>query len=68
MQVELVEDVEASLNLEAAFSVADVSHLTDFTVALLNDASFTWTITGANLAVEALGITVQGIVISKEVS
>ncbi|KEI38050.1 uncharacterized protein L969DRAFT_18838 [Mixia osmundae IAM 14324] len=65
--VSLVGDVGATLNLQAAFSVADVGHLTDFTSYLLTEKSFTWEIYGQDLAVAALGITVPGISISKTV-
>jgi hypothetical protein len=40
--VSLVGDVGATLNLQAAFSVANVGTLTDFTGYLLNTPSFTW--------------------------
>lgn len=40
--VSLVGDVGAALNLQAAFSVADVGLLTSFTGYLLNTDSFTW--------------------------
>ncbi|BGP22157.1 pre-rRNA processing protein [Rhodotorula toruloides] len=65
--VSLVADVGADLNLEAAFNVADVGHLTDFTGYLLTEPSFTWQIYGQNLEVSALGITVSGISIMKDV-
>lgn len=65
--IALVGDVGASLNLDAAFAVADVGHLTDFTRYLLTEPNFTWTIEGSQLAVSALGITVPGISISKTV-
>ncbi|BGP00846.1 hypothetical protein RTBOTA2_002159 [Rhodotorula toruloides] len=65
--VSLVADVGADLNLEAAFNVADVGHLTDFTGYLLTEPSFTWQIYGQNLEVSALGITVGGISIMKDV-
>jgi len=65
--VSLVGDVGADLNIDAAFAVADVGHLTDFTTYLLTQPSFTWQIYGQNLAVSALGITVPGISILKNV-
>ena len=65
--VSLVGDVGADLNIDAAFAVADVGHLTDFTTYLLTQPSFTWQIYGQNLAVSALGIAVPGISILKNV-
>ncbi|GAA95808.1 hypothetical protein E5Q_02465, partial [Mixia osmundae IAM 14324] len=65
--ISLVGDVGATLNLEAAFAVADVGHLTDFTSYLLTEESFTWEIYGQNLDVTALGISVSGVSISKSV-
>lgn len=65
--VSLTGDVGADLNIAAAFAVADVGHLTEFTTYLLTQPSFTWQIYGQNLAVSALGITVPGISILKNV-
>ncbi|GAA5951249.1 hypothetical protein JCM3765_002422 [Sporobolomyces pararoseus] len=65
--ISIAGDVGAQLNIAAAFSVADVGHLTDFTGYLLTEESFTWQIYGENLAVTALGITVDGISIMKDV-
>ncbi|BGP44010.1 hypothetical protein JCM10449v2_008067 [Rhodotorula kratochvilovae] len=65
--VSLAGDVGAELNIAAAFNVADVGHLTEFTTYLLTQPSFTWQIYGENLAVSALGITVPGISIMKNV-
>lgn len=61
-------DVGAQLDISAAFNVLDLAHLTDFTAYLLTEPSFTWQIYGQNLSVTALGITVDGIGISKNVS
>ncbi|KAL8287086.1 hypothetical protein RQP46_004092 [Phenoliferia psychrophenolica] len=65
--VTLVGDLGAQLNIAAAFAVADVPHLTDFTGYLLTEPSFVWQIYGEELEVTALGITVGGISISKDV-
>ena len=65
--VALEAEVGATLNLNAAFSVASVSHLTDFTVYLLTEESFNWQIYGQNLEIAALGIDVTGISIQKDV-
>ncbi|KAM0789126.1 hypothetical protein ACM66B_003180 [Microbotryomycetes sp. NB124-2] len=65
--ISLVGDVGAELNLDADFAVANLDHLTEFTGYLLTEPSFTWQIYGQNLSVSALGITVDGISISKEV-
>ncbi|KAH8119480.1 hypothetical protein DFH11DRAFT_1722990 [Phellopilus nigrolimitatus] len=60
-EVNLAGDVGAQLDVTADFSVADVSHLTDFTKVLLTEESFDWDITGENLTVSALGVDVPGI-------
>ncbi|GAA5914535.1 uncharacterized protein JCM6883_003197 [Sporobolomyces salmoneus] len=65
--ISITGDVGADLNIAAAFAVADVGHLTEFTGYLLTEESFTWQIYGENLAVTALGITVDGISIMKNV-
>ncbi|KAH8925300.1 hypothetical protein BT69DRAFT_1216651 [Atractiella rhizophila] len=65
--VALTGDVGASLNLQSAFTVADVGRLTDFTRYLLTEPEFTWQIQGTELEVSALGIVVPGISISKTV-
>lgn len=66
-QVALEAEVGATLNLNAAFNVASVSHLTDFTSYLLTEDSFNWQIYGQNLEIAALGITVDSVSIQKEV-
>ncbi|GAA6063179.1 hypothetical protein JCM10212_003114 [Sporobolomyces blumeae] len=65
--ISITGDVGAQINLEAAFAVADVGHLTDFTGYLLTEESFTWQIYSSNISVSALGITVDGISILKDV-
>ncbi|KII92866.1 hypothetical protein PLICRDRAFT_102438 [Plicaturopsis crispa FD-325 SS-3] len=50
--VKLSADVGATLDLESAFEVADVDHLTDFTKTLLTAESFDWDISGENLTSE----------------
>lgn len=67
MQTTLVADVGASLDVVAPFTITDLAHLTDFTSYLLTEPSFVWQIYGTNLSVTALGITVDGISISKNV-
>ncbi|KAI0268735.1 hypothetical protein BC834DRAFT_651204 [Gloeopeniophorella convolvens] len=59
--VNITGDVGGQFEVEASFEVADVGHLTDFTKALLTQESFDWVISGENLSVSALGITVPGI-------
>ncbi|PWN53595.1 hypothetical protein IE53DRAFT_140447 [Violaceomyces palustris] len=65
--VSLAGDVGAQLNLQAQFAVADVGYLTEFTKFLLTQPSFVWNIAGKGLSVNALGIQVNGITISKDV-
>lgn len=63
----LVADVGVNLNLDATFAVSDTTHLGDFTGYLLTEPSFTWQIYGEDLSVNALGIDIDGISISKNV-
>ncbi|KAL8279026.1 hypothetical protein RQP46_008484 [Phenoliferia psychrophenolica] len=65
--VALVGDVGAQLDIEASFAVANLDQLTEFTGYLLTEPSFVWQIYGIELSVAALGITVTGISISKNV-
>ncbi|KAJ3838704.1 hypothetical protein F5878DRAFT_725102 [Lentinula raphanica] len=59
--VSVIGDQGAQINVNSAFSVADVDSLTDFTKTLLTEESFEWVISGENLTVSALGIEVSGI-------
>ncbi|TFY72142.1 hypothetical protein EVG20_g865 [Dentipellis fragilis] len=59
--INIMGDVGAQFEIEATFDVADVGHLTDFTKVLLTEESFDWMISGDNLSVSALGISVFGI-------
>ncbi|KAF9047294.1 hypothetical protein BJ165DRAFT_1464966 [Panaeolus papilionaceus] len=59
--LQVVGDVGGAIDAESTFEVVDVGHLTDFTKALLTDESFDWEISGDNLTVNALGISVPGI-------
>ncbi|KAH9485291.1 hypothetical protein JR316_0002199 [Psilocybe cubensis] len=54
-------DVGGIIDTETTFTVVDVDHLTDFTKALLTTESFDWEISGDNLTVRALGISVPDI-------
>ncbi|KAM0750211.1 hypothetical protein T439DRAFT_247618 [Meredithblackwellia eburnea MCA 4105] len=65
--ISLTGDVGATINVAATFAVADLNHLTDFTGYLLTEPSFTWQIYSQNISISALGITVDGISISKNV-
>ena len=60
-EVDVVGDVGAQISATSTFMVADVGHLTDFTKVLLTQESFEWDISGENLTVNALGISVTGI-------
>ncbi|CAD6924941.1 unnamed protein product [Tilletia controversa] len=62
-----VGDVGAQFNLTAQFQVADVGRLTDFTKVLLTEPSFVWTISGEGLTVDAIGISVSNITLTKQV-
>ncbi|KAF9562634.1 hypothetical protein CPC08DRAFT_706528 [Agrocybe pediades] len=59
--ISVTGDVGGDIDAESTFTVADVDHLTDFTKALLTTESFDWEISGDNLTVNALGISVPGI-------
>ncbi|KAJ3518119.1 hypothetical protein NLJ89_g70 [Agrocybe chaxingu] len=63
-EVTIVGDVGGTIDAESRFEVLDASHLTEFTKTLLTAESFTWDISGENLTVNALGISVPGIVFS----
>ncbi|KAI0370690.1 hypothetical protein BV20DRAFT_966193 [Pilatotrama ljubarskyi] len=64
--IDIVADVGASFEIDATFEVADVDHLTNFTKVMLTEESFDWVISGSNLSVAALGITVPGIELSNK--
>ncbi|PPQ99716.1 hypothetical protein CVT24_009699 [Panaeolus cyanescens] len=59
--LQVVGDVGGTIDAESTFEVVDVEHLTAFTKALLTEESFDWEISGENLTVNALGISVPGI-------
>lgn len=65
--ISLVAEEGAQLDIQAEFAVADVDALTEFTKFLMLEPSFIWNIQGKNLAVSALGITVDGLDIAKTV-
>ncbi|KAI8977823.1 hypothetical protein BD414DRAFT_466746 [Trametes punicea] len=64
--VNIAADVGASFEVDATFEVADVDHLTNFTKVMLTQESFDWMISGSNLSVAAIGITVPGIELSNK--
>ncbi|KIL68938.1 hypothetical protein M378DRAFT_21838 [Amanita muscaria Koide BX008] len=59
--IRVVGDIGAAFSLNALFTVANVTHLTDFTKTLLTQQTFEWSINGENLTVTALGIDVPQI-------
>ncbi|CAA7259257.1 unnamed protein product [Cyclocybe aegerita] len=63
-EVTIVGDIGGTIDAESRFEVLDASHLTEFTKTLLTAESFTWDISGENLTVNALGISVAGIAFS----
>ncbi|KIJ38952.1 hypothetical protein M422DRAFT_258368 [Sphaerobolus stellatus SS14] len=63
-KVQLKGDVGAPLDVTATFNVADVDRLTAFTKVLLTEESFTWDISGSNLTVNALGISVPSVALT----
>ncbi|KAI5474806.1 pre-rrna processing protein [Pseudohyphozyma bogoriensis] len=66
--ISITGDVGATLDLSASFSVTDLDHLTNFTGYLLTEPAFTWQIYSQNISISALGISVDGISISKTVN
>ncbi|KZV76329.1 hypothetical protein PENSPDRAFT_747787 [Peniophora sp. CONT] len=59
--INITGDVGSNFQVTTDFSIADVNHLTDFTKVLLTTETFDWEISGSNLSVSAIGITVPGI-------
>lgn len=66
--VQLVADVGATLDLSASFAVTNGDQLAAFTKVLIQEDSFEWEIRGQNLTVNAMGVDVPGISLSKKVS
>ncbi|KAK0557527.1 hypothetical protein OC844_005558 [Tilletia horrida] len=65
--IEVAGDVGGSLNQNALFRVSDQGAIADFARALLTEESFVWQITAQNVSVKALGITINGVSLNKEV-
>ena len=65
--IQLKAEEGAQIDLQADFAVADVGSLTDFTKFLVTQPSFVWQIAGQGLQVDALGISVSGMTINKNV-
>ena len=59
--INITSNVSPNCQISADFSVADVNHLMDFTKVLLTTEIFDWEISGSNLSVSAISITVPGI-------
>ncbi|KAJ7647487.1 hypothetical protein FB45DRAFT_200334 [Roridomyces roridus] len=66
--IKVVGEQGATLDSTSTFTVADVPHLTDFTKTLLTEESFDWAISGDNVSVDALGISVPGVSAAYKVS
>ncbi|KAE8229507.1 hypothetical protein CF326_g5523 [Tilletia indica] len=65
--IDVVGDVGGSLNSNAKFRVADASAIGDFAKRLLLDESFVWEIVAQNVSVKALGITIEGVALTKQI-
>ena len=65
--IHLKADVGADIDVQAQFAVADTDALTDFTKFLVTQPSFVWSINSDNIEVSAIGITVGGLSINKNV-
>ncbi|KAI0063538.1 hypothetical protein BV25DRAFT_1915044 [Artomyces pyxidatus] len=59
--IRITGDVGGQFEVEATFNIADANHLADFTKTLLTEESFEWVISGENLTVSAMGISVPGV-------
>ncbi|KAI0668274.1 hypothetical protein C8Q78DRAFT_1081656 [Trametes maxima] len=64
--VDITANIGANFEIDADFEVADVDHLANFTKVMLTKESFDWVISGNNLSVSAIGITVPGIELSNK--
>jgi hypothetical protein len=65
--ITLTGDLGSSINVQLQGSIPDIDYFTTFLKAAITGPSFVWTIRGSGLSVAALGITVPGISITKEV-
>ncbi|KAK0556496.1 hypothetical protein OC844_005834 [Tilletia horrida] len=65
--IAVVGDVGGSLNQNANFRVTDQGAIADFAKVLLTTESFVWQIQAQNVSVKALGITIDGISLTKQV-
>ncbi|CAD6973942.1 unnamed protein product [Tilletia controversa] len=66
--IEVAGDVGGSLNRDATFRVVDSAAIGDFAKRLLLDESFVWEISAQNVSVKALGITIEGVALTKQVT
>ncbi|RPD70056.1 hypothetical protein L226DRAFT_261105 [Lentinus tigrinus ALCF2SS1-7] len=64
--IDVVGDVGADFEVDATFKVASVDHLAEFTKTMLTEESFDWVISGTNLSVAAIGISVPEIALSNK--
>ncbi|KIM45161.1 hypothetical protein M413DRAFT_332807 [Hebeloma cylindrosporum] len=60
-EISVIGDVGGTIDAESTFQITDIAHLAEFTKNLLTTESFDWEISGENLTVHALGISVPGI-------
>ncbi|GJJ74035.1 hypothetical protein EMPS_06393 [Entomortierella parvispora] len=59
----------AELNLTGvAFTISDITAYTDFTIFALNNAKFEWTIASTGVVVNAMGVPIPGVSMSKTVT
>lgn len=65
--IHLKADVGADIDVQAQFAVADTDALTEFTKFLVTQPSFVWSISSDNIEAVAIGITVGGLSINKNV-
>lgn len=65
--LKLEGDAGASINVELEAQVSNVDYLTEFTKYLVNNPSFVWSIKGEGIQVDALGILIPNVTLSKDV-
>ncbi|KAI7907912.1 uncharacterized protein BX663DRAFT_492385 [Cokeromyces recurvatus] len=61
-------DVGATFDTQGTFTVTDKNAMAEFAAYMINNDSFEWEITSADVAVEALGFTFTGITLHKYVT
>ncbi|KAG0045457.1 hypothetical protein BGZ83_009341 [Gryganskiella cystojenkinii] len=67
--VNAIANQGATLNLTGvAFTISDIAAYTDFTIFALNNAKFEWTIATTGVVVNAMGVPIPGVSMTKKVT